>query len=384
MKILITGGTGIIGGAVAKAASGKGADVHIIHRQAPTGKWKEINAVHITGDWFDDDFAKSVVSQGFDVIIDTLIFDEKHMKRSADIVNGHCKQFIFISTDSVYPHPGDNVTEDSDNTGNVKWTYGLNKFKAEQYLKEHSSGYGFEWTVVRPTITFGETRIPVGFQARRNTYNLIDRLIKGKPVLRFDDPDSRHALCHDIVFGNAVSGLLLNERSYGQCYHISDDKAYTYGEIFSVIENILEVKGKYVHLSPETLRRYTPFYEDMIYDKDPEFTLDNKKIRSVCPDVNFGCDMSQALSATIRHLEEQKDISVQDPEYDLLTDLILYKNAGSSDEEVRAYVNGFTDEYVRRLKCFDRDYVSGLIKQKIKDMLGPAYRTIKKSLRRKQ
>jgi len=376
MKILITGGTGIIGGAVAEAVVKGGHDVHIVCRSTPSGKWENIQAHYLTADWYDDARAESIVSEGFDVIIDVLIFNAKQMKRSAEIASGHCRQFIYISTDSVYPHPGSNVSEDTDiSAEDIKWKYGKGKYEAEQYLKAHGQGYGFFWTVIRPTITFGETRIPVGFASRRNTYSLVERIISHKPVIRFDDPSSRHALCHVSVFGSAVSGLLLNENASGKCYHISDDKAYTYDEIFACIERITGTKCKYVFLPAEAIRSFTPFYEDMIYDKDPEFTLDNTRIRSVCPDVNYSCDLDQVMAVTLKAL---KDRNASDSDYEMISDLILLRNAGSLDEEARAYVDGFTAEYVNALKGFEHDYAAQQRKQRIKGLLSPAVRAVKR------
>ena len=378
MKILITGGTGIIGGAIAKAAADKGSDVHVVSRTKPSGAISRINAHFLTADWFDDDQARKLVAEGFDVIVDTLIFNEKHMERSADIVNGHCSQFIYISTDSVYPHPGKDITEDTKiDPAEIKWEYGSGKYRAEQYLKEHSSEYGFFWTVIRPTITFGETRIPVGFASKRNTSALIDRIRDQRPVLRFDDPSSHHALCHVSVFGNAVSGLLLNSLAAGQIYHISDDRAYTYGEVFESIEKALGVKGRYVFLSPEAVRRFTSVYEDAVYDKNPEFTLNNAGIRSASPDADYNCDMDQVMAETVRHLESQRDSASEDSEYDLLTDLILLENVDKTDDVVKSYVKGFSEDYILKLKSFDRDYAKQKRKQKMKDMLSPAYRAVK-------
>ncbi|MBR3248205.1 MAG: NAD-dependent epimerase/dehydratase family protein [Clostridiales bacterium] len=378
MKILIIGGTGIIGGSIAEAAVNAGHDVYIISKTGPKSKLKDMNAHFLMADWFRDDLAEAAVTLGFDVIVDALIFNEKHIERSARIINGHCTHFIYISTDSVYPHPGNGITEDTEiNEDGIHWEYGKGKFRAEQYLRSHSSEYGFYWTVIRPTITFGETRIPVGFASQRNTCNLADRIREHRPVLRFDDPSSHHAMCHSSVFGNAVTGLMLNSRAAGQIYHISDDRAYTYGEVFESIEKVLGIKGKYVYLPPEVIRRFTSVYEDTVYDKNPEFTLSNAAIKSACSDVNYSCDMDQVMAETVRYLESQKEKAPQDCEYDLLTDLILFENAGNTDDEVKSYVNGFSKDYIIKLKRFDRDCRSQKRKQKIKDMLTPAYRAVK-------
>ena len=114
MKILVIGGMGIIGGAITEAAALKGYDVYVLSRRKLSEKWSKLGVKGIAGNWLNDSFAEKVVSEGYDVIVDTLVFDETRLMQSAKIVDGHCKHYIYISTDSVYPHPADNLSEDED------------------------------------------------------------------------------------------------------------------------------------------------------------------------------------------------------------------------------------------------------------------------------
>ena len=360
MKVLIIGGMGVIGGAITEAAAKKEIDVYVLSRREPFEKWKELPVHYIQGNWRDDSFAKELVSQYFDVIVDTLIFNEKQLLRSAGIVNGYCTQFVYISTDSVYKHPNENLCEDDNiDLEDVKWSYGYNKRMAELCLLSHSSDYKFYWTVIRPTITFGDTRIPVGYSSKRNTFTLADRIIEGKPIIRFDDPESKHALCHTSIFGEAVCELFLKDSAASQCYHISDDKAYTYDEIFAAIEDVIGKKGIYIHFPTEVVRKYShSLYEEMIYDKDPTFILNNIKIKEMCPDVVFHKDISEAMSSTINYLKAHRDQLGEDSDYNLISDVILLKcieriKDENERKEVEKYISGFSKEYIRKLNQFD-------------------------------
>ncbi|MBR2524225.1 MAG: NAD-dependent epimerase/dehydratase family protein [Clostridiales bacterium] len=361
MKILIVGGTGIIGSSVAKAAADHGNEVWILSRKGPHNRLDQPNVNYIQGDWYDNRSAREALSGGYDVVIDTLVFNVRHIRRSAGLSNGHCRQYIYISTDSVYPHPGANISEDDVTLpGKVKWKYGRDKLKCEQYLKEHSSEYSFYWTIVRPTITFGDTRIPVGFASRRNTFNLVERIANRKPVIRFDDASSRHAVCHVSLFGNAFLHLLLNEQTSGQCYNIADVRACTYDEIFRSIEAAVGTKGIYIHLPSETMKKYNPvIYEDLIYDKNTEFTLNSDKIRSICPGTSFETDIGEAITSTVRNLKSVRTLVPQDDDYDLLTDLILLKNLNristeKEKHEASEYISGFTKDYTGTLSQYER------------------------------
>ncbi len=349
MKLLIVGGNGLIGGSIARASADAGYEVSIVGTKVHDHD--DANYTYYAGNWSDDSFALKVVSCcDYDVIVDCLIFDEYQMRRSAYICNGHCKHFIYISTDSVYEHPNRMLSEQQIiNDKKVHWNYGINKRQAELYLSDHSENYSFNWTVIRPTITFGNTRIPVGFAGKRNTYNLCQRILDNKPVIRFDDPETKHSICHVSVFGAAVRELYLNEDSYGRYFHISDDISYTYGEVFASLEQILGKRGNYVYMPADALSKVDRgLYEDMIYDKNPEFTLDNSAIKRLCKSVSFHVDLTDVLKETVNHLALQKQSN--DDNYDLLTDYLLVKYNGTiSNAEcvplVRDYLSSMSDDY---------------------------------------
>lgn len=357
MKVLIIGGMGVIGGAITTAASKHNHNVTVISRRELTDEWHLPGVQGIAGNWKDDVFARTVVEDGFDVIVDTQVFDEKQLIRSMGIVNGRCKHYIYISTDSVYKHPAIELREDTSiDLKDIRWDYGIKKRQAELYLLNNGEKYQFNWSVIRPTITFGNTRIPVGYASKRNTYTLADRILLGKPIIRFDNLNSRHAVCHTSIFGEAALGLFLNENAYGQFFHISDDYAFTYGEIFEAIEEVLGKKGIYISVPTESIKKLSrSLYEEMVYDKNPEFILDNTNIKTASPDVDYRVDMKAVMKETLTYI---KTHSIgEDEEYNLITDSVLVSQVNNlSDEEqrkqVRNYVDKLSDDYLVKLDQF--------------------------------
>lgn len=389
MNVLIIGGMGVIGGAITEAAVKAGLDVTVLSRRASFGKWMGLSATYIQGDWKDDKFAGELVEKGFDVIVDTQIFNEQQMARSLRIVDNHCSQFVYISTDSVYAHPNENLNEEREiRMDDIKWNYGINKRKAELYLLSHSADYCFDWTVIRPTLTFGDTRVPVGFSSKRGTYTLIDRIEKDKPIIRFDDGKSRHSLCHVSIFGNAAVGLFLNEKSYGCFYHISDDCSYTYDEIFATIEKIVGKKGIYTFFDAGKVKKYNSYvYEEMIYDKNPEFTLDNANIKAVCSEVCFHVDLQDVLRETLANLREHRYEVGDDTDYNMLTDILLLKNKSKirkqdSAPEVMKYLESLSDKYRQEVESYGANATKKNIILGIKKTLRPIKHLIKKNNRR--
>lgn len=376
MKILVIGGIGIIGGAISKAAVQNKYEVYVVSRRKLPAEWASLGVKGISGNWMDDYFAKEVVQSNYDVIIDTQVFGEKQLIRSMKIAEGHCTQYMYISTDSVYAHPAKNLRDDDFiDFNNIYWEYGKDKRIAELYLLNNGDEYSFSWTCIRPTLTFGNTRIPVGYTSKRNTYTIAERIINERPIIRFDDSKTKHSICHTSIFGEAVIGLFLNEKAYGQFFHISDDYAYSYNEIFAAIEKVLGVKGIYVNVPTESVKEYSKsiFYE-MVYDKNPEFILDNTKIKTTVPNVNYHVDIEAVMKDTLSYLKNNS--TGEDKEYNYISDNILIKQADKiTDDELRNQVNKYLsnlpDEYLVELNKFRR-------RRRIDNLLYPLKKCTKK------
>ena len=112
MKVLVIGGMGIIGSAITEAAAKKKMEVYVLSRRSLISRYKNIGIQGYSGDWKNNEFAEQVLQNNYDIIVDTLVFNINELKRDLQLVEGHCKQFIYISTDAVYNHSQLNVSED--------------------------------------------------------------------------------------------------------------------------------------------------------------------------------------------------------------------------------------------------------------------------------
>ena len=375
MKVLIIGGMGTIGGAITEAAT-KDNEVWILCRRPLEGKFKNMRIQGLCGDWTDDFVARKAVQENYDVIIDTRIFNVEQLKRGLEIVEGHCRQFFYISTDAVYLHPNFDVEESElPSPQELKWRYGYNKLMAEQYLNEHSKEYTFYWTIIRPTVTFGEERIPVGFANRKNEGAIINRIIEEKPILLFDDADAIHPICHSSTFGKAVADLFLNEKAKNEAFHVSDDGQYRYDEILNIVSDILNKKCWTIRVSPEEIRYLDEKkYEEMIFDKNPSFTLNSNKIKAVSKENRYHIDLKTALSSAVEYLENRN--YKNDDYYDWLSDAILlkYRRFEINSEEkksIERYIKGLPWKYRIELRVFR-------CKREIRYMIKKIYHVIMK------
>ena len=98
MRILVTGGTGILSSAVVKEALSRGHQVTMINRGRQTS-FINNGAKLIISDIRDrETVLKNLAGLHFDVVIDFLIWNKNDLYHSLDILSGLAKQYIYISS----------------------------------------------------------------------------------------------------------------------------------------------------------------------------------------------------------------------------------------------------------------------------------------------
>lgn len=373
-RVLIIGGTGRIGTCIAEEACLQGYDVNILTRGNIPIHSKDNQYNVITGDWKNDLFAKKIFEDYYDVVIDTLIFNVDQLKRDLSIVNNNCKHFYYISTDSVYARPGIEVREDdSIDETKVLWNYGINKRKAEKYLLAHRNEYDFMITILRPVLTFGDTRIPFGFAAKDEQYYIIKRIKENKPILLMNDGGSKHSICHDSLFGKVTVSTFHKKSSGIDFIHIANDGSFTFDEIAKSLGNVLGKAPLIVHIDAEDLSKIDRnLYQEMIYDKIPTFTVDNTKDKLYYQGPEYSLDLLKVLKSAVLYMENNPILTNKKDDYDLLCDALILHNKKKyikENPELSNYVNSFDSDYVKKLKIYYRNKYRLRLKSRVKDFI---------------
>lgn len=356
MKILIVGGMGIIGSGITESAAKKQYDVFVLSRRKLYGRFLEMGIKGISGDWKDDRTAESVLAEEFDVVVDTIAMDREQLIRSMNLCEGKCKHYIFISTDSVYNHPTFNIKEEAGiHAEELQWSYGRKKREAELYIIENKDKYSFMVSTIRPVVTYGLMRIPIGFASRKNEYTVIRRILSGKPVIAIEDNGSYHSICHSSTLGRVAVEMFCNPECDGQFYHISDDKVYTFDEIIYGLGQMLGVWPKVIHISSKEfcMLDYGKYCE-LVYDKEPNSTVDNSKAKELAGSDAFPLVIEETFPETIQYLENNYLALPDDQNYEFLTDSLILKCRrylrSENEKRVAAeYIQGLSTGYKMHL-----------------------------------
>ena len=185
LRILILGGTGFIGPHQVEAARGRGHTLTLFNRgQTAPGMFPDIETLR--GDRNGD--LRSLEGGSWDCVIDNSGFEPEQVTLSATLLRNAVRQYIFVSTQSVYADRG---IIDQDESGAIgrsgvpeqEWSgYGPLKARCEIALKEIMPDRA---TIVRPAVIVGP-----GDASDRFTY-WVQRVDRGGEVLspgRPEDP----------------------------------------------------------------------------------------------------------------------------------------------------------------------------------------------------
>jgi nucleoside-diphosphate-sugar epimerase len=279
MRVLYIGGSGEISFNCIHESVRLGHDVSVFNRGRNNGGLPA-ECRFITGDVEDDVAYGRLAGENFDAICQFRLFTPEAIARDIRLFTGHCGQYVFISSASAYKKPVRDlpITEGAP-LDNPHWAYSRAKAEMERMLQLQDR---LPFTIVRPSHTY-RTRMPTPLGGE------VSRLLRGKPVVVHGDGESLWTITHAEDFARPFARLLGNARALGEAFHITNDRAWSWNEIFDAIASALGVVEKrIVHVASDTLVRYCPDWEGpLLGDKSASVLFDNGKIKRVVGD--FEC-----------------------------------------------------------------------------------------------
>jgi len=323
MKILFIGGTGIISSACTKLAAERGNDLTLLNRGETRSKRPIPDSVHeLNLDYSDTESVTSALKgKEFDVVVNWITFTPDQIERDIELFRNRVGQFIFISSASAYQTPPASlpVTE-STILDNPYWEYSRNKIACEQRLVQAYRNEKFPITIVRPSHTYDHTSFPFS-----GGYTNVDRMRCNKPVIVYGDGTSLWTLTHNIDFAKAFVGLLGNNHTIGEAFHITSDEWLTWNQIFQLVANAAGVmEPNLVHVPSEIIASFDPDWgAGLLGDKSHSMIFDNSKIKRVVPDFKAEIPYSIGVREIIAWHDEDPNRKTINPEFDKMIEKIL-------------------------------------------------------------
>ena len=224
-------------------------------------------------------------SQEFDAVVDWIAFTTADIERDLKLFHGRTRQFVFISSTSAYQKPQTHyLMTESTPLANPYWDYSRNKIACEERLMRAYREEGFPITIVRPSLTYGETQIPLVLNSWQKSYTAVDRMIRGQKLIVPGDGSSLWVITHNTDFAKGLVGLLGHQQAIGHAFHITSDEVLTWDQIFRIVGNAVGVEPQLVHIPSDFVSACIPEkLGTLTGDKSVSVVFDNSKIKRFVP-----------------------------------------------------------------------------------------------------
>ena len=326
MNALLIGGTGTISMAITRLLAEKGWEVHLLNRG--NRKAEVPQGVHWIQADISDEQAVAQILQGrhFDCVCEFIGFLPEQVERDIRLFEGKTSQYLYISSASAYHKPATDyrITEGTA-LANPYWEYSRNKIACEEVLMKAYREHQFPVTIIRPSHTYDNRNVPLGVHGDKGSYQVIKRMLQGKPVIIHGDGTSLWTMTHNWDFAKGYVGLMGNPHAIGEAFQITNDETLTWNQIYAAIARVLGVELKACHVSPEFLAA-TGKYDllgSLIGDKANSVVFDNSKLKRAVPDFVPTVRFEQGIRDTIENIMAHPELQTEDPEFDEWCDKVI-------------------------------------------------------------
>ncbi|WP_029324628.1 SDR family oxidoreductase [Butyrivibrio sp. AE3004] len=265
----------------------------------------------------------------FDCVCEFIGFCVSQVERDVRLFKGRTKQYIFTSSASAYNKPAANyVITEGTSLANPYWEYSRNKIACEEYLMEKYRTEGFPVTIVRPSHTYDERNVPVGVHGKNGSYQVLKRMMEGKPVIIHGDGSSLWHLTFNRDFAIGYTGLMGNRHAYGEAFQITGDEVLTWDQIYQTAADALGVELKAYHVSSEFLGAVGEKYDydfigSLMGDKAVSVVFDNSKLKRLVPEMTTTVRFDQGVRIAVDYILSHSECQKEDPEFDIFCDKVI-------------------------------------------------------------
>ena len=292
-------------------------------------------------------FVTKLCDRKFDAVIDFLCYTDAQTERSVKLYSRYTKQYFYISSCAVYDtasHNGKMADEETKKVNPV-WKYSVDKWASELKLKELLKDTDVNYTIIRPCVTYGDTRIPYGIMPPYGYHwTLCARILAGKPVIIWNGGNNRCNMTRVEDFAVGVVGLIGNPKAYNEAFNICGDETPTYNEVLHAVGEILRKDVIKVDVSPEFYAKECPGKSGEILGGRAVDTINsNQKIKSIVPQFQQTISLKAGITRTIEAYKNGNYQKGIDWNFDANSDRIIRKWCRNNSVSVSDYHLGFND-----------------------------------------
>ncbi|MDR2433361.1 MAG: NAD-dependent epimerase/dehydratase family protein [Treponema sp.] len=339
MNVLFIGGTGTISTAISKRALELGWNLFLLNRgnrnnELTSGKTGRLTEIACDIREEDEEAAAAKIKAAlttagalrFDVVADFIAFTPDHVEKDYRLFKDICAQYIFISSASAYQKPpASYLITESTPLSNPLWQYSRDKIACEDFLTGKYRENGFPVTIVRPSHTYSERGVPLGVHGDHGSWQVLKRMLDGKPVIIQGDGTSLWTMTHNSDFARAFTGLMGNIHTAGEAVQITSDETLTWNQIYQAIAGALDVPLRAAHIASDFLAACGPydFRGGLTGDKAHSVVFDNTKLKRLVPGWCAHIRFDQGVGETVAYMRSHRECQREDPAFDAWCDKVI-------------------------------------------------------------
>lgn len=264
-NVLVIGGSYFAGRVFAMHISkGDGFFLHVVNR----GKYRlDLPSVkEYQCDRHDaDELAKILPDIKYDAVVDFCGYNPGKINAVINNMEGRFRQYIFISTSSIYTTTGIKKEEDSILTISPTQVKGrerylFNKVLLEQELKATCKKTKIPYTIVRPCFIYG----PYNYAPRESYF--IEKIVKGISVPAVQDSPAKFSMVYVLDVARALEMFVGNKKAFDETFNLAGAEQVTYASLLLELERCNNDALKKIPLTMSQVKAdklYLPFPLEM-------------------------------------------------------------------------------------------------------------------------
>ena len=315
------GGTGTISSAITRQLAESSNELWLLNRgtrksEVPASVKQVIADIDDT-----DEVLRQIGNTQFDAVCEFIGFLPSQVERDIRLFQGRTRQYVYISSASAYNKPAaSHVITEGTALANPYWEYSRNKIACEDLLMKAYREDGFPVTIIRPSHTYCERAVPLSVHGLKGSWQVLKRMMEGKPVLVHGDGSSLWTVTWNEDFARGFIGLLGNPKAIGEAFQIMSDEQLSWNQIYECVGRALGVTPKLYHVASDFLASTCPkewdFTGNLIGDKAATVVFDCSKLKRAVPGFCATTRFDEGVRRCVAYILAHPELQEEDPEFD--------------------------------------------------------------------
>jgi nucleoside-diphosphate-sugar epimerase len=292
MRVLFVGGTGNISGPAARLLVAQDVELTVLSRGGSNvGRSLRADVRDVSS------LSAALSGERFDVVVDWIAFTQEHVETALALF-GDVSQYVFISSVVVYAKPLPFPLVETAPLGSLDWPYADGKIACEERLRRARDETGFPFTIVRPSYTYGEIRIPTAVDGV--DFTIVERLRRGKKLVVPGDGTALSTMTHSDDFAVALAGLLGNSEAVGEIFHVTSDEVLSWNELTETVATLAGFEPELVHVPSDFIAQIDPdLGRELLNDRAHSQVFDNSKVKKLVPGFEAKISFAEGIERSL-------------------------------------------------------------------------------------